>query len=224
MTDTHQIDKRGYANAAKNLRRLGDFWIVLGLAFLALHISVLLDTPKVFSVDAITEDDFTNRSDQAILTGTLQVRATRLDLEEATELGTTLTGGQTLTVLSPFTGEAWVMGDPIPVIITSPLISGVRPDTTQVAARPYMNELQTRPDNMLVTRLPDDMQAMLRIEQANIDGITGETIFVWPDHVTATELGNRAPEGSIFRPLAILAFAFCFIAASVFCGRKARGV
>ena len=209
-------------DVARGLRKLAYFWLAFGLVAVGLATWLATDVPRVFAAETITEDDFTNGSDQAILAGVLQVYASRLDLAEATDIGATLTGGQTMTVVSPFTGDQWEQGQAIPVMITSPLINGVQPDNTQAAAHPYMNELRSRPDNMLVTRLPDEQQQILRAEFASVDGVTDTTIFVWPDHVTATQFGDTGPKFGFLQAFGILSVGLLFWIGSFIYGRRAK--
>lgn len=208
---------------ARGFGRLAIVFLVLTLLVGAGALVEYLDTPRIYSATDIEADDFTTGTNQAILTGTMQVRETRLDLADATEMSLQLTGGSSMTVLTPFTADEWTNGDDVDVMIVSPTISGVTRDTAQMAAQGYMDELTSKPDNILVTLLPDEMRTILAQDHSEIEGVSNATLFVWPDHVNSTNFGPTKDPFTFFTPVLPFLFALGFwIASRVFKRRAAQ--
>ena len=208
---------------ARGLMRIAILFACLSALLFASVMITEMDKPRPFAVQDVSVDDFANKTSQALLNGTLQVRATRMILPEATETSIRLTGGSGLTVLTPYTEADWVSGDPVQVVIVSPTITGVTQSTMQAATQNYINELTRAPDDFLVTLLPEELSDELIAQQSGRHGISEQTLFVWADHINAISFAPKEDPLGYIPPFVtfLIALGF-FVASRVFKGRAQR--
>lgn len=208
------------AGLARGLTMLTWVLGVIGVLLLVGSALPLLDRIGTFDADAVTADDFTKRDDQALLTGTLRIDAGMTHLPPLSATSQRLSGGGEATVFVPLVTEDWAKGDPVDVYVTSPAMLGVTQSNAQMAMGQYMAELEARPDPdaLLVTLRPDGDQSKFR-NLTGVPGITAKTLFVWPDHVRATEYKTQPPGISIWQGIVTLLAA---LVAGLFARRARR--
>ncbi|SFI53582.1 hypothetical protein [Jannaschia pohangensis] len=203
---------------ARGLRMLGYILGVIGALLLVVPILGLVGSPDTFAADAVTEDDFTNRDRQAMLMGMVHGAATSIYLLPIGNA--TLEGrlGRSGVFFTPITNSDTSPDGDVAVFIASPTVTGLTRETVNPAVRTYLDELadQPDPDAMLVTLLPQGDHDIFRSLGTQLPGVTATTLFVWPDHVVATEFGGPSdPPGFWQAGLTLLASALAFGAAAV---------